>query len=111
MKTIRNIIFRFMRRRAVVLPLRPFHPEPIPQAGLVLFDQRENEVLRAVMLLLEQHIGDRMDRALLEAHQQFPAIAAHMAGAAESLLVLHGAIISLVDGRTKWEPETRKPNQ
>lgn len=55
MKTIRNIIRRFtIKRRAVTVPFQPFHPEPLRTgAHRVLWQEDNNEVLRAVMETVE----------------------------------------------------------
>jgi len=68
MKIIRNIIRRFTtasRRRPVAVPFAPFHPERLRTgAHRVLYQEQNNEVLRAVMETLEgliagevSHIG------------------------------------------------------
>ncbi len=102
-KHFAKIIGWFRARRRMVLPFRTFHAVPLENPGAELIAQHDDVRLRAVMMVLEQHIGERLGRCLVESHQQVPGVAAHMAGAADSLMVFHEAVRNLVEGRTQWE--------
>lgn len=94
-----------LKRRAEPLPMRPFHPDTLRDPGSILKDQRETALLRAVMLVVENHLTSRTAGAGAEDAQRFPSVAAHRAGAMESLATLHGAICRIVDGKESFVVE------
>lgn len=85
-----------IEERGVPIPM--FHPIPLDPAEH-LRNTRENNVVRAFMTVLEQHLATRQTAAGAESVQQFPSVAAYRAGMAEALAQLHGAVCRLVDGR------------
>lgn len=79
--------------------MNKFHSVPVQKPAEILSGAgRENAVIRAVMLLVEQHMDVRILNAADEKVQQFPGVAAHRAGASEAMMTLHGAICRVVDG-------------